>query len=298
MLRQLLLLVVSVFWVGYSYSESIAPYYGTTPNAAAGGHTWSMDNILPSGIPGVDINLVIYDYTPIKETQDAMVVHVQNENADGTGYIFRESDDWSGLPGGVEIRKVVPVVSTNRSQWGDGSIEVEGTGTVEDASVIYNYRVDPCYDPQFDPNCPGYVQPQPPEIPQVNLDDIYDATEDENVNLSNEETVLIEENEEVLQELDEEKEEEEERKKRAYRLAALEASNAAQLLAEDTRISQMNQVSQNAVDRLYMPKTINGGVYTETVVLEDKNLPQNKDGLRNNLAQQLLHDKMIEMQYK
>ena len=106
------------------------------------------------------------------------------------------------------------------------------------------------------------------------------------------------ENEEVLEELDEEKEEEEERKKRAYRLAALEASNAAQLLAEDTRISQMNQVSQNAVDRLYMPKTINGGVYTETVVLEDKNLPQNKDGLRNNLAQQLLHDKMIEMQYK
>ena len=298
MLRQLLLLVVSVFWVGYSYSESIAPYYGTTPNAAAGGHTWSMDNILPSGIPGVDINLVIYDYTPIKETQDAMVVHIQNENADGTGYIFRESDDWSGLPGGVEIRKVVPVVSTNRSLWGDGSIEVEGTGTVEDASVIYNYRVDPCYDPQYDPNCPGYVQPQPPEIPQVNLDDIYDATEDENVNLSNEETVLIEENEEVLEELDEEKEEEEERKKRAYRLAALEASNAAQLLAEDTRISQMNQVSQNAVDRLYMPKTINGGVYTETVVLEDKNLPQNKDGLRNNLAQQLLHDKMIEMQYK
>jgi len=257
-----------------------------------------MDNILPSGIPGVDINLVIYDYTPIKETQDDMVVHIQNENADGTGYIFRESDDWSGLPGGVEIRKVVPVVSTNRSLWGDGSIEVEGTGTVEDASVIYNYRVDPCYDPQYDPNCPGYVQPQPPEIPQVNLDDIYDATEDENVNLSNEETVLIEENEEVLEELDEEKEEEEERKKRAYRLAALEASNAAQLLAEDTRISQMNQVSQNAVDRLYMPKTINGGVYTETVVLEDKNLPQNKDGLRNNLAQQLLHDKMIEMQYK
>src|SRR6056300_905560 len=180
MLRQLLLLVVSVFWVGYSYSESIAPYYGTTPNAAAGGHTWSMDNILPSGIPGVDINLVIYDYTPVKETQDAMVVHIQNENADGTGYIFRESDDWSGLPGGVEIRKVVPVVSTNRSLWGDGSIEVEGTGTVDNASVIYNYRVDPCYDPQSNPNCPGY-EVQIPEIETVDVSTLYNALDDENV---------------------------------------------------------------------------------------------------------------------
>lgn len=296
MLKRLLLSAALVSWGGYCYSDSIAPYYGVTPNAAAGGHSWSMDNILPSGVPGLDIDLVIYNYTPIKETQDDMIVHIQNKNADGTGYIFRESDDWSGLAGGVEIRKVVPVTPLNRSNWGDGSIEVEGTGTVDNASVIYNYRVDPCYDPQYDPNCPGY-QPYIPEIPQVNLDDIYDATEDEYVSLSSDETILLEENEEVLEEKDEEDEEEEEKRKRAYRLEALQASNAAALFAENQRIQLMNQVAQQAVDTLYAPKIINGGVYNDTLELVDKELPQNQRGLRNGLAQQLLHKRMVEMQY-
>jgi hypothetical protein len=228
-----------------------------------------------------------------------MIVHIQNENASGTGYIFRESDDWSGAPGGTEIRKVVPVVPSNRSLWGNGSIQVEGTGTVEDAFVFYNYKVDPCYNPQFDPNCPGYQLPEIPqiEIPVVDIE-IYDATQDEYVNLSNEETVLLEENEEVLEELDEEEEEEAEKKKRAYRLAALEASNAALLFAETARIDQMNQIAQQAVDRLYVPKTINGGVYNDALVMQDKQLPTNPRGLRNGFAQQLLHEKMVEMQYK
>ena len=299
MLKKLLLLAALASWAGYCYSESIAPYFGTTPNAAAGGNTWTMDNVLPNGVPGVDINLIIYSYTPQKITADDMIVHIQNENASGTGYIFRESDDWSGAPGGTEIRKVIPVVPSNRSLWGNGSIQVEGTGTVEDAFVFYNYKVDPCYNPQFDPNCPGYQLPEIPqiEIPVVDIE-IYDATQDEYVNLSNEETVLLEENEEVLEELDEEEEEEAEKKKRAYRLAALEASNAALLFAETARIDQMNQIAQQAVDRLYVPKTINGGVYNDALVMQDKQLPTNPRGLRNGFAQQLLHEKMVEMQYK
>ena len=108
MLRQLPLLVVLGCWAGYSYSESIAPYYGTTPNAAAGGNSWSMNNVLPSGVPGLDIDLVIYQYTPIKETQDDMIVHIQNENANGTGYVFRESDDWSGLQVESEYERLYP----------------------------------------------------------------------------------------------------------------------------------------------------------------------------------------------
>ena len=297
MLKKLLLSVALASWAGSSYSESIAPYSGVTPNAAGGGHSWNMNDVLPSGVPGLDINLVIYKYTPNKLTADDMVVHIQNERADGTGYIFRESDDWSGAPGGTEIRKVVPVVPSNRSLWGDGSIEVEGTGTVEDAFVFYNYRVDPCYDPQFDPNCPGYVQPLPPEIPTVNLDDIYDATEDEYVNLSSEETLLLEENDEIIAEKDEEEEEEEEKRKRAYRLAALESSNRAQLIAENARLAAINQASQQAIDSLYIPKVIDGGTYSDSVVLVDTKLPENKRGLRNGLAQQLLHEKMIDMQY-
>ena len=47
----------------------------------------------------------------------------------------------------------------------------------------------------------------------------------------------------------------------------------------------------------YYAATINGGTYTDSVGLVDTQLPENKQGLRNGLAQQILHDKMIEMQY-
>ena len=295
MLKRLLLGALVAFSPSYSYSESIQPYFGTTPNAAAGGHTWSMGTVLPTP-PGLDINGVIYSYTPNKNTEDDMKVHVQNEKVGG-GYIFRETDDWSGAPGGIEIRKVVPVIpQLPRELWGDGSIEVEGTGTVEDANVIYSYKVDPCYDPQFDPNCPGYVAPVP-VIPEIDVSTIYDATEDEYVTLSSEETITIEENEQVLEEIDEEEEEEEEKRKREYRLQALADTNAALLIAQDLQLLAMNRAVQTIIDNTYLKTSIPGGEYKDTLVLVDKKIDENKQGLRNGLAQQLLHEQMVDMQY-
>ena len=299
MLKKLPLLVALVSWAGYSYSESIAPYYGTTPNAAAGGHTWSMDSVLPSGVPGLDIDLVIYNYTPIKETQDDMVVHIQNENANGTGYIFRESDDWSGLQGGVEIRKVVPVIpNIPRAQWGDGSIEVEGTGTVEDASVIYNYRVDPCFDPQFDPNCPGY-EVIVPEIETVDVDDLYDPLQDDTIQDALAETDNDQYDEDTESEEDRLKEEEEEEKDSKERLEkALAAVDNTVLFAEAFAQDQLLQAMNLAINMSpYYAAAVDGGTYTESITLVDKELPENKRGLRNGLAQQLLHEKMVDMQY-
>jgi hypothetical protein len=302
MLRQLLLLVVLGCWVGYSYSESIAPYYGTTPNAASGGNTWSMDNVLPSGVPGLDINLVIYDYTPIKETQDEMKVHIQNKNADGTGYIFRETDDWTGVQGGIGIRKVVPVTPLNRSNWGDGSIEVEGTGTVDNASVIYNYRVDPCYNPQYDPNCPGYQQPELPEIETVDIDSLYDPLEDDTVKnaTASTDTEQYDEDDETRSDDELAKEEDEEEKDREERLEkALAAAQNAVLFSEALAQSQMLDAMNMAINmNSYYAASIDGGVYQESVTLVDKEIPDNKQGLRNGFAQQLLHEEMIQMQYK
>lgn len=301
MLKKLPLALVLVFWGGYSYSDSIAPYYGTTPNAAIGGNTWSMDNVLPSGVPGLDIDLVIYNYTPIKETEDDMKVHIQNENANGNGYIFRETDDWSGVAGGVEIRKVVPVVPTNRSLWGDGSIEVEGNGTVEDASVIYNYRVDPCYNPQFDPNCPNYQAPQPPEVETVDLDSLYDPLEDDAVQdaLASTDEEIYDEDEESKSEEDKKKEEEEEERDSRDRLErALSAAQNTVLFTEAFAQAQMLDAMNMAVNmNAYYAASIDGGTYKESVTLVDTQLPENKRGLRNGFAQQLLHEKMIEMQY-
>jgi hypothetical protein len=300
-LKKKLLLALVVLLPSYSYSDSITPYYGQTGNAAANGYTWGMGGILPDGTPGLDINGVIYNYTIQKEVGDSVNVHVQNENALGTGYIFRETDEWKpGSLGGTEINKVVPVVpGIPRQAWGDGSIEVEGPGSVEDANVIYQYKVNPCYDPQYDPNCPGY-QVQIPDIPEVDLASIYDATEDENANREAIDSDLIEKedtekkSEEELAE--EEAEEEKDRKERLEK--ALAAVDNSALFAQALAASQVLD-SINAATNVnsYYVKSIPGGTYSDTIVLQDKQIPENKNGLRNGLAQQLLHEQMVDMQY-
>lgn len=283
----------------YSYSESISPYFGTTGNAAATGHSWSMGTILPTP-PGLDINGVIYRYTINKDVNDSVDVHVQNENAKGPGYIFRETDSWlPGSLGGTTINKIVPVIPSNREFWGRGSIEVDGNGSVDNAHVVYSYRVDPCFDPQFDPNCPGYKIPVP-DVPTIDLASLYDVTNDENVDL-NRKTELSEETEDEDKKSEEElaEEEEEEDKKREKRLedALSEADNSA-IFAQAFAQSQI-LASVNAATNMtgYYSTTIPGGTYKEAVVLVDKELPNSKRGLRNGLAQQLLHEKMIDMQY-
>lgn len=291
MLKKLLLSVALVSYPYYCYSDSITPYYGTTGNAAAdAAMRWSMQNVLPEP-PGLEINGVFYSYTPEKITEDDFKVTVGNEG------VWSDTEDWSGTPGGIQVRKVIGLPNVPRDIWGDGYIETEGTGTVNDATVIYSYRVDPCYDPQFDPNCPGYVTPLPVVI-EIDLSDLYDATKDENVNLNSEEIVLIEKNEEQLDKEKEDEEKEAEELKRKYRMElAMMAVDASALFAENQRIQQMNDVMQVAVNSQYLTATIPGGVYKETVVLVDKQISDNKQGLRNGLAQQLLHNQMIEMQY-
>jgi len=296
MLRKLLPLVAWVFWPSYCFSDSIVPYYGTTGNAAADNALrWSMGNVLPEP-PGVEVNGVFYTYTPEKITEDDFKVTVGNERIGG-GDIWSDTQDWSGKPGGIEVRRVIGLPNVPKELWGDGYIETEGTGTVEDATVIYSYKVTPCYDPQFDPNCPGYKVPVPP-IVEVTID-FYDATEDENVKLSSDELVLIEENEEQLEREKEEEEKEAEERLRKYRLEkAMSAVDASALLAENQRIQQMNQAMQTAVDLAYISTSIPGGTYKETVVLKDAKIDDNKQGLRNGLAQQLLHEEMVQSQYQ
>ena len=297
MLKKLLLMVGLVFSPSYSYSETVTPYFGVTGNAATNGNTWSMDNVLPEP-PGLDINTIIYNYTIQKDVDDSVNVHVQNENAAGTGYIFRETDEWNaGSLGGQEIRKVVPVIpNIPRAAWGDGSIETEGDVSVQDPTVLYSYKVDPCYDPQHSPLCPGYVTPIP-DIPEIDVSTIYDATEDEYVSLSSEEKVTIEQNEETIEEIDEEAEEEEEKRKREYRLQALADTNAALLIAQDLQLFAMSNAMQTALNNTYLKTTIPGGVYEDNLKLVDRDIKDNNQGLRNGLAQQLLHEKMIDSQY-
>jgi hypothetical protein len=298
MLKKVLLWVLVAWLPSYSYSDSIAPYYGYTGNTAINGHTWDMGAYLPSGVPGLEINGVLYNYKIRKQTEDAVTVHVQNENATGAGYIFRETDEW--LPGsldGTQINKVIGLGNLHRDLWGDGSIEVEGNGSVEDANVVYTYKVTPCYDPQFDPNCPGYKVPMP-DIPKTDYE-IYDATagDADQAQYSDEE---LYEDEEQMSDEEKAKQEEEEKEKSKERLEkALAAADNALLFANALAASQMLDTMNLAVNmNTYYSASIPGGVYKDTTALVDKKIPENRKGLRNGLAQQILHDQMVEMQYK
>ena len=268
----------------YSYSE---PYtYGATSNAASNALSWAMDSILPS-IAGVDINGLLYRYTTVKDPDADMKVHVGNHNASGDGYTFRETDDWSGVPGNT-IVKSFPLSNIPASKWGTGFVEVEGEGTVKDAVVIYNYRLDKCYDPQSDPTCAGYIKPMP-DLPEVI---VYDALEDDVViDVLEADEFQYDEDGELI--LDEEEEEEETR----IEMGLTASANALTLFKRQNQSDIILAINKQTNINMYYNAKINGGTLNDAAGLKDGTIPDNKKALRNNLAQQVLHEKMVDMQY-
>ena len=265
-----------------SYSEEV---YGTTNNAAAFGLNWVMTNILPAQA-GLEVNGLVYQYTAVKDPETGMIVYVQNEYADGSGYIFRNADDWTGLPGNT-IRKKFVFPNLNAELWGPGSIEVDGEGKVEDASVVYSYRYDTCFDPQSDPSCPGYEETvEVPEIP------IYDPLQDQ----------LVQEDMERKARIQEE-EAEQERQRRREQWAV---SNALEDLLGDGDNPELIDPVAEAMALALTSRTLPvnyynplfGGEYLDAVVLEGGDIPDNSTARRNNLAQQLLHQQMVDSQYE
>lgn len=279
----------------YSYSDTI---YGTTGNAAttgtSAGYNWVMQNILPQQA-GLAVTSVTYRYTAVKDPESDMIVYVQNEDAMNPGeYIFREVDDWSGLEG-KSIFKTLPQNNVLIGRWGNGSIEVEGEGSVEDANVFYNYKYDPCFDPQTSPECPGYV-PVLPDIPQVDLSEYYDQEQqfiDEDMKSKEAE---VEEQEQ--KELDRKRSIKKERLKERLQFAMSAGANALEISGDaQLKHQQLVAYSTNMINN-YAAVTIQGGLYKDTVVLKDGKIPVNIKARRVSFAQQLLHEEMVQSQYK
>jgi hypothetical protein len=274
-----------------SYSYSDETVFGTTGNAASDGYNWVMTNILPQQA-GLAVNGVIYQYTTVKNTEDDMVVSVQNENARGSGYIFREVDDWSGIPGNT-INKVIPVNNIDISYWGRGSIDWTGTGNVEDAKVIYTYQYDPCFDPQTDPTCPGYIDQFVVDLQSEQVE-IVDPLDDDVI-----------QDELDRKGVDTEDDDQEERdnkkmkseKKIEERLEKILGIVNTTLLAADAVAKHEELISIAAIPTSYY-STIPGGVIDDAPKLADSNLPENKNALRVGLAQQVKHEKLVDLQYE
>lgn len=278
-------MLLLALWPSYCYSD---PYsYGATGNAASKALSWGMNTVLPD-IPGIDINGLLYRYTTVKNPNDDMKVHVSNRNASGDGFTFRETDDWSGVPGNT-IVKSFSLANIPASNWGTGSIEVEGQGSVTDAVVIYNYRIDECFDEQSNPACPGYVKP----IPIIPKFEIYNVLEDSSVT-----EVLEQETEfEYEEDKNQQNKDEEEEEKTRLEIGLTASANALTLLKTKGQSDIISAINKQTNIAMYYSASISGGSYRDNASLIDASISDNKKALRNNLAQQILHEKMVDMQY-
>ena len=238
---------------------------------------------------GMDISGVLYNYNVVKNAEDDFTVTVQNKDTEG-GYIYQETDDWSGLPG-MRIQKVVPLPYTPIENIGDGSIATTGTGTVEDATVLYMYRWDGCRNPQNDENCPGYVPPMP-VIPKI---EIYDALKDDAVDDATEETdsELYEKEQDEDSEQRDKDEEDEDR----LELAMAATENALTIANTATQGSLLKTMNSATNVNSYYTANISGGVYLDNTTLQGGKIVDNKKAFRS-LSQDKLHNTMIEEQYQ
>lgn len=249
-------------------------------NAAINGLNWTMTNIIPQHT-GLKINGISYEYTVIKNATDNMTVSIQNKDIRSNSYIFRSTDDWSGLKGNT-ITKLVPVANIPGTYWGSGEISVNGKGEVTNASVKYKYTYDTCAMTTTDPKCPGYMPP----IPVTK--EVIDPTDDDLIKKTLADKVYKEVEKQIVFELSEKKKKEEVIKKVIKN--SLVSDKDAQRAVE---FEMMNNIPGYNMYTVSMP----GGVYNDVLKYPEKYLPDNRRGRSLGLAQERMHNTMVDSQY-
>lgn len=269
---------------------------GQTGNAAAIALQWTMASILPPQA-GLSVNGLIYQYTITKDPiTDAWVV-IQNENANGDGYVLSHTDDWSQLPGGT-INKFLTFGDIPTLSMGDGSISVIGDGALSDVRVGYNFKFDSCVVPLSDPNCPGFKDDLYNWLLENGLInssvDINDPYYDQYVeDLLNRKADTSED--EPLDNKDV-KEEKEDKDSLEAKLSVTDVNMKIAQAAKQNAMLEALRVTPTEFNA-YLTASIQGGVYEESVILKDVTLPDNASVMRN-LAQDGLHQTMVRSQYE
>ena len=285
-------LLFSVFLPSYSAADTT---YGVTNNAINDGLTWSPVDVLPDfSSPNVSlqVNGVTYYYVMTKDPTSNATVYVRNEDAINGGYVFEEVDDWSGLPGN-SILKNFRFAGIPGEQWGEGSITVDGDGSISDASVIYLYRMDVtepdiiCTNPLISPECPGFLDALYKYLEGLEYvdpeDEFYDywveMQEDREIENKDDKIEIVEDEEEDLE----------------------------KSMQTDPNVGgfvdgfiQQGLIEQLANDPLIQPYyTVDYPevlVYEDTLQIEDTVLPDNNRAMRQ-LASDAKHYSMVRSQY-
>lgn len=275
----------------FSLSEVIN---SSTNNAAKNGYIWQMLNLFPSQT-GLEIKGVFHQYTLNKDESTNGSVVIKNKNANGTGNIYENVDNWNGIAGSTKIG-YDPVTPSLLPLWGDGSISVTGDGTLSDVSVNYHYSFDPCFIPLSDPSCPDFQANLYKYLLDNNLlnsePDINDPYYDEWLKFQ------LERKAEKQEELKLKEAKEEEEKKEVTMEKVLAISGAVEKIADPTQ--QLNMLTEMAaVGKInsYYDVKIDGGIYKDTIQLNDSNIQDNRKALRN-LRNDVNHRKIVRSQYK
>jgi hypothetical protein len=269
--------------------SSFSYTFGYTNNAALYGHTWQMNTgtLGVSAEEGLDISGVLYNYTVVKNQVDDFTVTIEHDQVDG-GYIFQEEHDWNEQYGGT-VQNVIPLPYTPIEKFGDGRIVGAGSGSIEDVTILYMYRWDLCRNAQNDESCPNYIPPLP-VIPKI---EIYDALEDDSVKEATEET------DSELYEKEEEREstEEEEEERERLEIALASSGNALTIANASSQAAILKAMNLVANINSYYTAKIPSTIYKDTIVLQDKDIVDNRLVFRS-LTQEQLHNEMIQEQYK
>ena len=253
-----------------------------------------MPDLLPdatSPYVTVEVNGITYRYTMTKDPNSDALVHVRNEDAIDGGYVFEETDDWSGVPGAT-IQKFFRLPYIDSTRWGDGEIAVEGEGQVSDATVVYNYKlvVDEqgikCISPLSDPTCPGFLAALREHLAGLDSLNPDDPFYDEWVQAQLEKEAELEE-EEVSAKEDSNEESLE---------TQLNAKNTIEDLNDSKQAEMLAQLTQTQTIEPYYTTYIPGGEYNDVITLEDTILPDNPRALRN-FANDTNHREMVRSQY-
>ena len=281
------------------YSDTVTTY-GVTPNAADMGLQWSMGTYLPDySQPNVSVyvNGLIYQYRMNKAAEDSVTATVRNEDAINGGYVFSETDDWSGVPGN-SIKKVFRFSNSDAVRWGRGEISVNGPGTVTDPNIVYTYRMD-VEEVTFDcvayalsdPSCPGFYNALRDYLlaqEELNPTDPY---YDQWVQLQLEESTKEKNQEDEILSAEQQEEEEVDLEVQMFGENRLD-----DLIDTEQQATILAALSSVPTIQPYYTINIPGGQYNDVVTLEDASLPDNRRVL-NNLAADATHTSMVRSQY-
>ena len=258
-----------------------------------------MGDVLPDySAPNVSlqINGLTYYYVITKDAESDAEVYVRNEDTINGGYIFEEVDDWSGLPGN-SIQKYFRFPGSDASQWGDGSITVNGDGTISDASVIYLYRMDVgeqdiiCTNPLVSPECPGYLDALYKYLATLEDVSVNDPYYDEWVQVQLQREAELKQEEAAKQENDQEESEDNLEQRMQV------DPEVGGLVDTDLQNQQLYELAAPfAIEPYIAVDYLEVLIYEDSLQLEDTTLPDNNRALRQ-LASDAKHYSMVRSQY-